>query len=113
MRRGGVLTIGANNVDVDPGQLDDRTIAGRFVRVALADTGAGMDKETQARAFEPFFTTRSTAAGLGLATAASILRSSGGDIPLGSGPPPRVTVEGVLPPPDRPAEPAATLPSRD
>src|SRR5256886_3366170 len=52
MPRGGVLTIRADNVDVEPGQLDDRTIAGRFVRVALADTGAGMDKETQARAFE-------------------------------------------------------------
>src|SRR5207245_2400812 len=70
MRRGGELTIHAANTVVEPGHLDDPALAGRFVRVTVADTGAGMDAEVRQRAFEPFFTTKPAAAGLGLATAA-------------------------------------------
>ena len=99
MPRGGVLTIRAGNV-VEPG---DGAETGRFVRVAVGDTGAGMDRQTQQRAFEPFFTTRATAAGLGLATAASIVRSGGGHIRLQSEPRIGTTVELFLPAAERPA----------
>jgi PAS domain S-box-containing protein len=109
MPRGGVLTIQASNVDIHPGELDDPAIGGRFVRLVVADTGAGMDQETRTRAFEPFFTTKPTAAGLGLATAASIIRGGGGYLQLDSEPRIGTTVRIFLPAATAPATP--TLPA--
>ncbi len=97
MPRGGVLSIQASDVDIRPGELDDPAVVGRFVRLVVADTGAGMAPETRARAFEPFFTTKPTAAGLGLATAASIIRGGGGYIELDSEPRIGTTVRIFLP----------------
>jgi len=105
-----LLTITATNTTVEPGELDDPAIGGRFVRLALADTGSGMDGPTLARAFEPFFTSKATAAGLGLATAASIVRASGGHIRLESVPRLGTTVELYLPAADR-VTPAPALSS--
>jgi PAS domain S-box-containing protein len=99
MPRGGVLSLEAANTVIDPGELDDPDLAGRFVRLAVADTGAGMDPETRAHAFEPFFTTKPTAAGLGLATVENIVRSSGGHIRLYSEPRIGTTIKVFLPAP--------------
>jgi len=55
---------------------------GHYVIITLSDNGQGMDKETSARAFEPFFTTREEEgkAGLGLANARGFIEMHGGRI---------------------------------
>jgi PAS domain S-box-containing protein len=97
MLRGGVLTVEATNIVVDPGDLDDPDVVGRFVRLSISDTGTGMDGRTLEHALEPFFTTKPTAAGLGLATADSIIRAGGGHIRITSQPRLGTTVTLYLP----------------
>jgi PAS domain S-box-containing protein len=59
---------------------------GPYVRLTIADRGRGMDQATLDRAFEPFFSTKFTGRGLGLAAVQGIVRSHGGAVQLTSTP---------------------------
>ena len=53
---------------------------GQYVVISVLDTGNGMDAETLARSFEPFFSTKEAGSGLGLATVREIVLDHGGAI---------------------------------
>ena len=85
MPEGGILTL-----ETRPVLISEATAAaegmtrqpGRYVELVARDTGVGMDRQTLAQLFQPFFTTkrRGRATGLGLATLYGIVRQSGGNV---------------------------------
>src|SRR5205823_8604006 len=82
MPKGGKITIQGSNLHLgdDLRRLYDYIQPGPYVMLSIADTGHGMDKETQSRIFEPFFTTKEKGkgTGLGLSTVYGIVKQSGG-----------------------------------
>jgi nitrogen-specific signal transduction histidine kinase len=82
----------------DSGAFGDDVLPPRsYAVLTVSDAGRGMDAATQARAFEPFFTTRREGNGLGLAISREIVRSHGGAIGIVSAPGRGTRVEVWLP----------------
>jgi two-component system cell cycle sensor histidine kinase/response regulator CckA len=84
MPEGGELEVSLQAVELGPGQSHDK--AGDYAVLEVRDSGRGIDKETQAKVFDPFFSTKETQAnsGLGLSSCYGIVSQYGGVIEIDS-----------------------------
>lgn len=77
MPGGGRIRISAENCLLKPDN-ELGLLPGRYIRIIVSDTGIGIPKEHLSRIFDPYFTTKPTGSGLGLATCYAILRNHDG-----------------------------------
>ncbi|MCJ8501052.1 hybrid sensor histidine kinase/response regulator [Desulfatitalea alkaliphila] len=104
MQGTGNLYLSTNNVVLEEAFVAPFEVPpGRYVRVNVTDTGAGMDELTQRRIFEPFFTTHEPGrgTGLGLASVFGIIKNHSGIITVQSRPGMGTTFELFLPASDQ------------
>ena len=81
MPDGGTLFVTADNTTLEKGDSADLK-PGRYLRIELRDQGPGIPSELAERIFDPYFTTKASGSGLGLASAYSIARRHGGTLEL-------------------------------
>jgi len=120
MPDGGLLRIETSNAELDAGKtiLDEPISAGRYVMVAVSDTGCGIPRAILGKVFEPFFTTKEEGkgTGLGLAMVYGIVRQAGGYVGVYSEVGQGTTFKIYLPRTDEPIEslpvPEGPMPSR-
>ncbi len=86
MPDGGNLTLETGVAYMDEGDAVGELSPGRYITLAVADTGCGMDATTLSRAFEPFFSTKDVGkgSGLGLSMIFGFVSQSGGHLTLHS-----------------------------
>jgi PAS domain S-box-containing protein len=97
----GIITIATENIHWQEGCGRHQQLpAGRYVQLAITDTGRGMDETVRKRVFEPFFTTKGLGEhrGLGLSRVYGIIANHGGWIDIESTPSAGTCVKIFLPP---------------
>jgi PAS domain S-box-containing protein len=85
MPGGGTVTVGAEAVELGA-SVAAPLPAGRYVRLTVADQGVGIAPEHLGRIFDPYFTTKSSGSGLGLAVTYSVVHSHRGHVSVTSAP---------------------------
>lgn len=95
MPEGGVIEVRAENVVEDAGS--EILTAGNYVRISVRDQGCGIQPDLVPRIFDPYFTTKQTGCGLGLATAHAIVAKHNGRIAVTSQPGQGATFSMYLP----------------
>ncbi len=79
MPDGGHLTVTLENAELPDGAVPGLR-PGRYVKITVQDEGAGIDPHVLGQIFDPYFTTKQTGSGLGLATVWSVINRHGGHI---------------------------------
>jgi PAS domain S-box-containing protein len=103
MPDGGTVRVSANNVEVDSSSgLPLRP--GRYLKVSVADNGGGIDPASVTKIFDPYFTTKATASGLGLSISYSVVKKHAGLLHLESTSPEGSTFAFYLPAADDEAQ---------
>lgn len=107
--KSGIISMTTGAMECDTAYLKETFLAddlpaGTYVYLEIADTGCGMDKETEGKIFDPFFTTKFAGRGLGLAAVLGIVRGHHGAIKVYSEPDRGTTIKILFPCVDRPAE---------
>jgi two-component system cell cycle sensor histidine kinase/response regulator CckA len=99
MLAGGTLTIETGERQISGSTRGRSVKPGRYIVLAVSDTGNGMDGETLSHVFEPFFTSQAhgSRAGLGLSIVYSIVKQNGGVVRVSSEPGHGTTVKVFLP----------------
>jgi two-component system, cell cycle sensor histidine kinase and response regulator CckA len=99
MPNGGTLTIETAERQIAASARSRMVRPGRYVVLAVSDSGTGMDEEAQSHLFEPFYSTKPTAsgAGLGLSIVYGIVKQSRGVVRVTSEPGAGTTVKVYLP----------------
>ncbi len=86
MPMGGELQISAENIQEPPAALKEKAKTDNYIKIAITDHGIGIPEEIIESIFDPFFSTKDSGHGLGLATVFSIIQHHDGWIDVDSSP---------------------------
>lgn len=103
-----VATSVVDQVETVPAQEEGKPK--KFLCLTVADEGSGMSREVVEKIYDPFFTTKFTGRGLGLASVHGIIRGHGGKITVWSAPGAGTTFQVFLPVPEASQDPVPHLP---
>lgn len=113
--RSGIITIGTGAQECDHHYFDstfcdDDLPEGIYIYMEVSDTGCGMDEDTKLKIFDPFFTSKETGRGLGMAAVLGIVRGHRGAVKVYSEPGRGTSIKILFPVSEQPAVPIENPP---